>query len=43
MKSCTLPIGIALAILALQGCGDNAEQSRQPVDPNTTDTTTPTN
>ena len=43
MKSRTLIIGIASTLLTLQGCGDNAEQAAQPTDPNTANTSTPSN
>ena len=43
MKSRTFTIGIAIVMLALQGCRDNPEQSTQPADPNTTHTATPSN
>jgi multidrug efflux pump subunit AcrA (membrane-fusion protein) len=43
MNSRTFTIGVAIAMLALQGCGDNAEQAAQPTDPTTAHTATPTN
>jgi len=43
MNSRTFTIGVAIVMLALQGCGDNAEQAAQPTDPTTAHTATPTN
>ena len=43
MNSRTLIIGIAIAMLALQGCGDNAEQAAKPTDPNAAHTAAPSN
>jgi multidrug efflux pump subunit AcrA (membrane-fusion protein) len=43
MKSRTFTIGIAITLLALQGCGDNAEQAAKPTDPNAAHTAAPSN
>jgi multidrug efflux pump subunit AcrA (membrane-fusion protein) len=43
MNRRTLIIGIAITLLTLQGCGNNAEQAAQPTDPNTAHTATSSN